>query len=523
VIRAHHRPGNHFNGIDCNHYEDYYSSKKILADSLIYMPTEFLHAQDDGGAAAALEDFWELHWTEKKGAGGFLWALVDEGLVRTDFDGVVDVNGVNAPDGIVGPHREKEGSFYAIREIFSPIKIRMKQLPENFNGDIGIENRYHFTDLDQCTFEWSLVKFRNPFDSEKNIETVKTGKVTAPSIKPTEKGVLHLSIPADWKNADALTLTAFDPKGNTIYAWRWKIRSNKELVREIVQQDSMEKVETAETDSTFSMKANGITVVLGKKDGVIRQLLNDYSARLSFRNGPLLVTGTGEINSFTHSGEGDAQVATVKYNGNLAYVNYKMLPSGWLQMTYEYRLNGTYPFAGVTFSYPENFMLGVKWLGDGPYRVWKNRTQGVEYGIWEKRNNVTHTGNAPWIYPEFKGYHANVSWMEFNTVEGKFTMVAADENLFVRLFDFYGLSGRVPHPQLPAGDISFLDYIPPIGTKLALNINTNTANLGPASEPNTVNGTTKRTLYFYFGTPRQGDNKQFVMPKINVLTDEPQN
>ncbi len=64
VIHAHHRPGNHFNGIDCNHYEDYYSTKKILSDSLIYMPTEFLHAQDDGGGAAALGEFWELHWKE---------------------------------------------------------------------------------------------------------------------------------------------------------------------------------------------------------------------------------------------------------------------------------------------------------------------------------------------------------------------------------------------------------------------------------------------------------------------------
>jgi beta-galactosidase/beta-glucuronidase len=72
VIHAHHRPGNAVNGIECNHYEDYYSTKKILADSLIYMPTEFLHAQDDGGAASGLADFWELHWNAPKGAGGFI-------------------------------------------------------------------------------------------------------------------------------------------------------------------------------------------------------------------------------------------------------------------------------------------------------------------------------------------------------------------------------------------------------------------------------------------------------------------
>ena len=43
VIHAHHRPGNELNGIDCNHYEDYYSTKSLLEGPNIYMPTEFLH------------------------------------------------------------------------------------------------------------------------------------------------------------------------------------------------------------------------------------------------------------------------------------------------------------------------------------------------------------------------------------------------------------------------------------------------------------------------------------------------
>ncbi|MGZ5191125.1 MAG: glycoside hydrolase family 2 protein, partial [Flavisolibacter sp.] len=97
VIHGHHRPGNAFNGIDCNHYETYYSTQNILKDTNIYMVTEFLHAQDDGGAASALSDFWELHWNSKKGAGGFIWDLADEGIVRTDMNNIIDVNGVNAP------------------------------------------------------------------------------------------------------------------------------------------------------------------------------------------------------------------------------------------------------------------------------------------------------------------------------------------------------------------------------------------------------------------------------------------
>jgi hypothetical protein len=520
VIHAHHRPGNQLNGIDCNHYEDYYSTKKILSDSLIYMPTEYLHAQDDGGGGAALADFWELHWKEKRGAGGFLWALVDEGLARTDFAGVIDVNGVNGPDGILGPHREKEGSFYAIREIFSPVKILFNELPENFDGSIPVENRYHFTSLKDCKFKWSLVKFKNARDLFAGYDTVSTSQIAAPAVPPTESGELNLTLPNDWRTADALTFTASNPFGSEIYTWVWKIKRTSEFTKNVVKSDSVTAVTVTETDSTLLMKANGISVVISKSNGMLSQLMNDHSAKLSFGNGPVLVTGTSRFQSLKHYKIPNAYCVEATFMGDLKYLRWKMFTSGWLELEYEYHLQGSYPFAGISFDYPENFILGVKWLGKGPYRVWKNRIHGVTHSVWEKRNNSTHTGSAPWLYPEFKGYHADVSWMEFNTVEGKFLMATKEDNLFVRLFDFYGLSGKKPHPQLPEGDISFLDHIPPIGTKLALNVNQNTKNLGPASESNHVTSPIKRTLYFFFGTPKPSEeNRQFVMPAINILTD----
>jgi hypothetical protein len=132
--------------------------------------------------------------------------------------------------------------------------------------------------------------------------------------------------------------------------------------------------------------------------------------------------------------------------------------------------------------------------------------------------NNTQTGSYPWNYPEFKGYYADITWMELNTVEGKFLMASQDTGLYVRLFNFYGLSGVTPHPALPVGDISFLDAIPPIGTKLALNISANTSNLGPAGEFTKFNGPVKRTLWFYFGLPKPEDQrKQFTMPSVNDL------
>ncbi|MFL5739469.1 MAG: glycoside hydrolase family 2 TIM barrel-domain containing protein [Flavisolibacter sp.] len=518
VIHAHHRPGNAFNGIDCNHYEDYYSTQNILKDTNIYMVTEFLHSQDDGGAASALNEFWELHWHAKKGAGGFIWALLDEGLVRTDENNIIDVNGVNAPDGILGPHREKEGSFNAIKEIYSPVKIFMKDLPDEFNGNIPVENRYHFTNLDQCTFYWALVNFRKPGDLFSGYDVMKSGAVPSPHIAPNGgSGKISIPLAADWKNYDALMMSAFDPYKNLLYKWTWNVKSNDELLKGIVLQDST-RASLLENDSLITLRGGEVSINISRKNGKLVGVRNIMSDPLSFGQGPILVSGTDSMTGIRTYMEGNAAVAEVNYSGDLHSAKWMMWGSGWLQLDYEYQLKGDYPFAGISFTYPENYVLGAKWLGKGPYRVWKNRLQGVTDNVWQNRYNNTQTGSSPWIYPEFKGYYSDIVWMELNTVEGKFTVATPDAGLYVRLFDFYGLSGVHPHPDLPPGNLSFLDYIPPIGTKLALTISANTKQLGPQSELNHIDGTTRRSLYFYFGLPKAPSNKkQFTMPAVNDL------
>lgn len=519
VIHGHHRPGNAFNGIDCNHYESYYSSKQILSDSIIYMTTEFLHSQDDGGGGTSLADYWELHWNAERSGGGFLWALVDEGVVRTDFNGVIDVNRVNAPDGVVGPHRQKEGSFYAIREIFSPVKITMEKLPESFDGRIAVENRYHFTNLNQCSFQWELANYRKPGEIFAGNKVMKKGRGEGPAVAPGKKGSLQLNLPSDWKDYDVLQLSAYDHHEALIYTWTWNIKSNEALLDGIVLLEADAAAELSETDSTIALSGGDITVVLSKKDGTIAELRNKTSYSLDFGNGPVLVGGEAKLSGIRHFKEGKTQVVEASYEGDMRYAKWTMHGNGWLSLEYEYALSGEHPFTGISFTYPENFVIGAKWLGKGPYRVWKNRTQGVTHNVWENLYNDTQTGSAPWIYPEFKGYFADITWMEFNTAQGKFLVATKEDDLFVRRLDFYGLTGIKPHPDLPVGNISFLDNIPPLGTKLALRISRNTKELGPAGELNKVDGPIKRTLYFYFGLPETENTAplQYNVPAQNEL------
>jgi len=518
VIHPHHRPGNQFSGIDCNHYEDYYSTQKILNDSLIYMPTEFLHAQDDGGGGAAMEDFWELHWRSQKSAGGFIWAMVDEAVARTDLNGILDANGLNANDGILGPHREKEGSFYALRQIFSPIKLYLSNnLPENFNGEIQIENRFHFLNTGQCKFYWALVDFSKPFDRFDGYVVRQKGAIVSPDILPTQKGMLKINLPADFENYDALVVVARDNYGKEIYKWISKIKDNISLLDRFIIPGSDSSF-IKETDSTYTITGGEVSVVIDKKKGILvstKNTSNDYV--LSFKNGPVLVKGNASLVSSKLYHDGNNAIAEFSYNGDLKKVKWVMNSSGWTMLEYEYTATGDQPFAGISFSYPENYVLSARWLGKGPCRQWKNRLAGTEINVWQNLYNNTHTGYSPVIYPEFKGYYGEVSWMELSTVEGKMYIGSPDTGLFVRLFDFYALSDAArPHPEIPIGDISFLDCIPPIGTKLAMGLTTNTRVYGPQSELNHLSGTKKRKLFFYFGTPKTTNTKeQYSRPAVD--------
>lgn len=107
-------------------------------------------------------------------------------------------------------------------------------------------------------------------------------------------------------------------------------------------------------------------------------------------------------------------------------------------------------------------------MGDGPYRVWKNRLKGTELGVWDKKYNDTQTGvdSLNVVYPEFKGYYSNLYWMRLNTAAQPITVICDSRDIYLRLF-----TPATPKkayntaPPFPSGDISFMHGITAIGTK----------------------------------------------------------
>lgn len=464
-----------FGGFDTQHYREFnYGIGNYNHGHSITLPTEFLHGLYDGGHGAGIEDYWEAMWHDPLAAGGFLWDFADQGVVRTDRNGgkgPLDTDGNRGADGIVGPYREKEGSYFTVKEVWSPIKLEHREITPAFDGTFPIENRYHFTNTNQCSFTGKLIKVGGPNDVAKPVE--KTFSVMAPSLKPLEKGALKASLPTDWKTYDFLYITTTDPHKRELFTWSFPISLPNEITSSLVKTDGTGTVATTETDSLYNVTANGIKLSFSKRNGLLKQVANT-TGTIPLTNGPVLQEGVNNFKNITQRTDGSAVIIESTFDRKSSYntVQWTIYPSGWVKMKVRYFPDGYFTFMnGVNFSFPESEMKGVKWMGKGPYRVWKNRMKGGALGVWHKAYNNTETGEQPLIYPEFKGYHANMYWCKFEAAGNPFTVATENEDVFFRLFTPAWKTDQWHNyePIFPSGDISFMQGISSIGTKTQRN------------------------------------------------------
>ncbi|MDV7185914.1 glycoside hydrolase family 2 TIM barrel-domain containing protein [Lutibacter sp. TH_r2] len=445
----------------------------------ISFPTEFLHGLYDGGHGAGLDEYWKVMWNLPLSAGGFLWDFADEAVVRTDKNGILDADGNHAPDGIVGPYGEKEGSYFTIKEVWSPIYIEERNIREGFNGVFRVENRYHFTNLDACTMQAKWVSFEGPNGSAQE-KVISERSVSLPSLAPENKGTFKVDLPQNWKNADVLYLTATNQHGMEIFTWSYPVKLPQDYSK--ISYSGNGEISTKSNTSKIEVSTNKLDLTFSSKTGEIEQVVkNGVSIPLS--KGPVLLGTKSKLDTVYFKTYQDKVEVIALYQQKKKYWDWKdnnEMTQDFIKWTIhpnslvdlQVSIIGTRKtkdFYGITFSFPEKEVAGMKWLGDGPYRVWRNRMKGTQLKVWENDYNNTITGESGYVYPEFKGYFSSIYWAKLrgNNNNG-FNVYCHSNHTFLRM-----LTPEQPADVLrgasvtkfPSGDISFVKNIPPIGTK----------------------------------------------------------
>ena len=466
-----------FNGLDTRHYptgaDNVY---RMQQGQKVFMMTEFLHGLYDRGQGAGLEGLWNKYRANPLFAGGFLWAYVDEALHRTDT-GEWDTYGPNAPDGIVSADRQPEGSFYTVREVWAPVQVKPFQVNSSFNGHFFVSNDYLFSRLDEASMKWRV--WRLPLLSE-NPVCLAEGEVALPSLAPGETGTAYFNLPEDFYDGDMLELEAYGIAGDTVCTWTFPIRTphayflaHKKDEKEGVIGKGLARYQVSEDSVTLS--AGNVYATFSRKDGLLRRFIRDGQL-VPLSGGPVPVGMKADVKSTSIRMQGDTAVYTVKYSGGIDSIVWRMAPSGLLGMD-AVVMNRRGDFydkeiynLGLTFSCPEKEVKGMRWMGRGPYRVWKNRVRGTCLGVWQKAYNNTVTGeyHTPVIYPEFKGYHGDLYWATLQTPV-PLTVYTETKGIYLHVFtpeeprdrEDRGLSVK----KYPSGELSFLLEIPAVSSQ----------------------------------------------------------
>ncbi|MBC8054262.1 MAG: glycoside hydrolase family 2 [Sphingobacteriaceae bacterium] len=489
-------PWNTFNNLDTKHYPEYSYIENAAKKQNVLLHTEMIHGLYDGGHGASLYDNWQLIRQNPLHSGGFLWVLSDEGVVRRDLKDSIDTDGNHGADGIVGPHREKEGSFYTIKEVWSPVQIKKPIFDQSFTGKLEIENSYIYTDLSSCRFSWKLINYPLAKESKTTATVLASGKFTQ-ALAPGKTGAMQLPLPPTWNKADALQLTAVDLYGRELYTWTWPIKTTAEFLKKNLPALKATTPISENTDgSLYSIVSDGITYKFDSGSGYLTSVIKNNKP-VSFGNGPVLAGVKQTLQSFNHQKSGDSYIIDAVYSGEANLnVKWTFSPGSPVKLEYNYTQTAPANFYGITFTIDESKVTGMKWLGDGPYRVWKNRMHGVSTNVWQKKYNNTVTGET-FEYPEFKGYHANISWAKIQAGESSFSVYTDKPNLYLQMLKPQRHSTVfIPHvnPPFPEGNLGFLDAIAPIGNKFR-----SASTMGPQSQVNQpATGVISGTLYFDF-------------------------
>lgn len=496
-------PWSDFNGWDTHHYPTYLTGvHRFGSGENVFFPTEFMHGTYDNGIGAGLDDFWKHYKESPLFAGGFMWAMLDEAVKRSDWTGAVkyDSKGSLAADGVLGPHREREGSFYTVKEVWAPIQFTPKQVTDKFDGTFLVTNDYLYSNLNTCKMEYRVMQSdKNLFYSDAKPKSIASSEIEIPNIEPGESRKIKFNLPTNFFEGDFIEIIAKDQYGREIHTWSWPIHKADYFVDKFLLAEKGSKKATVNKQANQVILTGGdVTVTLDTTTGEIISVKNK-STIIPLKNGPRPVGMKAKLKDVQTTQDGDKAICTINYIGGLSSIKWIMENDGRLKMELialtNATNNGGFDGAafedaidkfGITFSFPEQGVTGIKYFGKGPYRVWKNRIKGTTYGVWEKTYNNTITGESfeNLIYPEFKGYHANLLGANLQAGTNSFKVFSASENVTLRLFTpeepKNGFPGSNPQPKFPEGDISFMYEIPAMRAFKPL------SQQGPSSQPTNI-------------------------------------
>jgi beta-galactosidase len=461
-----------------------YSIKKWLSlpgETRPLILCEYAHAM--GNSLGSFDDYWQAFKEYPRLQGGFIWDWVDQGLSKTDDNGVhywayggdfgdtvndrqFCINGLLFPDRTAHPSLfEAKYSQQHLRFALAPIakKKETTTLAQN-EYTLSISSDYVFRATDNENLIWRLMQNGvavEQGDLTLSIAPQSTLNITIKPTTPFEKGAqYHLNLDVELANN-----CSFADAGHIMASEQFFLANSQSLTstnfaKKNAQSSTEGNVSLNENNETITIQSLGLNLIFDRQTGLIKSWQQDNKAVIAsplvdnFYRAPLdndigvsevdkidpnawearwLDAGIGiwqrtcrQINA--NSSNEDVRITCVfdyEYEGELCAQTqwtYTINDSGAVKVDIDILLNEKLPplpRVGVSLTIAKQDNIKVKWLGLGPFENYPDRKSAARFGEYNLSLDAMHT---PYIFPTDNGLRSDCQLLEIGKlrVQGEF-------------------------------------------------------------------------------------------------------
>jgi hypothetical protein len=345
-----------------------------------------------------------------------------------------------------------------------------------------LRNAYDFTDLSQLQFHWSIRRIPDP-SADGGVNSPDHGIARGPALPPRSETDWSIEkVGAAARPGDVIHLQATDAQGQEIRAWTLVVPEAPCCQNTANPRITRKGLDVSSGGYSLSFAADGRLTHLRRHD--LDLPLAGPTVTGWLRDGRAfkpLDAMQSTLKRLTLAPPREPHVlARAEYTGGgLRSLTWR-IAGDELRLSYELDYSGDADIFGIRFE--PVAVRGKRWAGQGPYRIWKNRLQGNEFGLYELPWSNPVPGET-FDYPEFPGFFGEWRWLTLYT-EAPLARVVFRNLSGIPFFGLYRPeAGKQPVIDVPDLGWSFLHAIPPIGSKFDL-----AETLGPQSQRTAVHG-----------------------------------
>lgn len=448
---------------------------KKTADNRPLIMCEYAHAM--GNSCGNLADYWEAIESHHGLQGGFIWEMLDHGIVKQTEDGREywgyggdfgdEPNDSNfVCDGLVWPDRTPHPAMWEAKRLFQPFDADLD------DGSLRIRNKYDFRDLSHLSVSWEV---------RVDGRLVESGDLSTLDTAPDESTTMDVpwSTPDLANGQEAFVLLRFvDPSDLPLLGSGHEIGwVQLSLGSAPVTSTSPDSATTQggltldEDGDRYVVRGDRVEVVVRKADGGLFSWQVDGNQLLSEGPAPTLwraptdndgIRGTTEPWRIEHQTLGkwqraglnrmspvsielsanadqDGQVTLSRTTGfaPAADDNYLETKAGYryqerltvsadgsIEAHHRFEIDAELPElprVGVIAKLPAGFEQ-VEWFGRGPHENYIDRKVGSAVDRWQGTVDEQH---VPYILPQENGNKTDVRWLAVRRADGVGVLMSA--------------------------------------------------------------------------------------------------